>query len=185
MPIIVAEHSGAAELSAFGRLDAGAVLLRPWQASDVPQLPLLIGDWRVARWLIRVPYPYVEADARFWLGHCASALAKGEALSWAITRPDSSQLLGGIDLRLETPGRAEIGYWMGLAYQRRGYVRLALEQVLTVVKSLGRTAEATVDPLNAASRSLLISCGFVANGERSLTAPDGRRIVHDFLERVP
>ncbi|WP_445680658.1 GNAT family N-acetyltransferase [Radicibacter daui] len=173
----------AAELSAFGRLDAGAALLRPWQASDAPQLPTLVGDWRVARWLIAVPFPYVESDARFWIRHSGQLRAAGDALGWAIVRKGGDALLGGIELRLGAEGRAELGYWMGLPYQRRGYMRAAVIAALDVATRLGRQAEATVDPLNAASRALLFDAGFVLRGQRMVRTRDGREIIHDFLEK--
>ena len=175
----------AAELAACERLDAGAVLLRPWQASDVPQLPALVGDWRVARWLIAVPFPYVESDARFWIRHSGQQRASGEALGWAIVRKEGEAVLGGIELRLRAEGRAELGYWMGLPYQRRGYMRSAVFAALDVAAKLGRQAEATVDPLNAASRALLLSSGFVLRGQRPVHTRDGHEIIHDFLEKDP
>lgn len=172
----------AAELAACERLDAGAVLLRPWQASDAPRLPALVGDWRVARWLIAVPFPYVESDARFWIRHSGQQRMSGEALNWAIARRDGEAVLGGIELRLGAEGRAELGYWMGLPYQRRGHMRAAVEVTLEIARRLGRQAEATVDPLNAASRALLLSSGFVLRGQCPVHTRDGHEIIHDFLE---
>ncbi|HEX7388910.1 MAG TPA: GNAT family N-acetyltransferase [Acidiphilium sp.] len=57
----------------------------------------------------------------------------------------------------------EIGYWVGPAWQRRGYAREAIVALLGELR--GRPVYAECDPANTVSWRFLVSLGFAPGGE--------------------
>jgi [ribosomal protein S5]-alanine N-acetyltransferase len=86
-----------------------------------------------------------------------------------IFRRDDDALLGGVNLsniRRGVAQSANLGYWIGEAHARQGYMTEALRAlVLFVFDRLGlHRLEAACLPHNAASRSLLQKLGFREEG---------------------
>jgi ribosomal-protein-alanine N-acetyltransferase len=99
----------------------------------------------------------------------ARAEAQGTALPLMLIRRQDAALLGAITLDNIRRGPAQagtLGYWIGAAHARQGYMR---EAILGVVHhafgmmDLSRI-EAACLPENAASRSLLEACAFKYEG---------------------
>lgn len=97
------------------------------------------------------------------------AEAQGTALPLMLIRRDDQLLLGAITLDNIRRGPAQtgtLGYWIGAAHARQGYMR---EAILAVVHhafnrmDLSRI-EAACLPENAASRGVLEKCGFKYEG---------------------
>ena len=94
------------------------LLLRPLAPEDARVVANLVGNWNVARWLARVPFPYTIADAEAFI---TDTLARGPdraGTDAAITR--DGQLIGiaGVD---PTKRGMDIGYWLGEAHWGNGY----------------------------------------------------------------
>lgn len=89
-------------------LETERLLLRRPRAEDIGSIIAIAGDWEVARRLTRVPHPYDETDALFFL----DVIVPNEWV-WAITWRASSELVGMIGLTPE-PGHnaAELGYYV-------------------------------------------------------------------------
>jgi ribosomal-protein-alanine N-acetyltransferase len=87
----------------------------------------IAGDWDVARRLGRVPYPYRETDACFFL----DVIVPNEWV-WAVTWRESGELVGMVGL---TPGAgddtAELGYYVA---RRHWDLGLATEAARAVVR---------------------------------------------------
>jgi ribosomal-protein-alanine N-acetyltransferase len=99
----------------------------------------------------------------------ARAEAQGTALPLMLVRREDQMLLGAITLDNIRRGPSQsgtLGYWIGSAHARRGYMR---EAILAVVHhafasmDLSRI-EAACLPENAASRGVLEKCGFKYEG---------------------
>ena len=89
--------------------------------------------------------------------------------SFLIFLRDTDQLIGGINLNRVVRGvadRAQLGYWIGSAYARQGYMSEALR--LAVQFGFGEQhlhrLEAAFIPRNLASRAVLRRLGFVEEG---------------------
>ena len=99
----------------------------------------------------------------------ARAETQGTALPLLLTRRQDRVLLGAITLDNIRRGPAQagtLGYWIGAAHARQGFMREAVKAVVHHAFSqmdLSRI-EAACLPENAASRSLLESCGFKYEG---------------------
>ena len=102
----------------------------------------------------------------YWANRSTS---QGTALPLLLIRRDDAALLGAITLDNIRRGPSQagtLGYWMGQAHARQGYMREAILSVVHhafTVMDLSRI-EAACLPENAASRGVLEKCGFKYEG---------------------
>lgn len=108
------------------RAQAGSVMLRPFEATDVPAVAAAGNDELTQRWL-RLPRPYTHADAVSWCTRLSHELReRGDGLALAMTTA-TGEFVGAIDLE-KTDWRAkvtEIGYWAAPAMRSAGYTTAA------------------------------------------------------------
>jgi len=112
-------------------LTSERLVLRPFTADDAAAVHAHLGDYEVAATTASIPHPYPPGGAETWIASHAPRCAAGEAVVLAITRRDSSVLVGSIEIRL-VPGhrRAELGYWVGRAHWGHGYATEAADVLL-------------------------------------------------------
>lgn len=97
------------------------------------------------------------------------SISQGSALPLFLERRSDKQLLGAITLDNIRRGPSQagtIGYWIGQAHAREGYMREALTAVVHhafEVLDLSRIESACL-PENTASRGLLEKCGYKYEG---------------------
>ncbi|HET7475577.1 MAG TPA: GNAT family N-acetyltransferase [Dermatophilaceae bacterium] len=106
--------------------------LRAFTEADLPRVVEGSADPRTQRWLVRLPAPYTEQDARRYLAHCAAAASRGEAVHWCIADIASNECLGSVGLRKLDAGErdhGEIGYWTHPAARGRGLMSAAVRLV--------------------------------------------------------
>lgn len=159
---------------------AGTGVVRPWRRSDRASLLRHADNANVARYLsTRFPHPYTPADADAWFGFVES---QDDPQVWAIVVDDEA--VGGIGLRNgsdpEFAHAAELGYWLGEAYWRRGIVAAAVAVVVPFVMARYGYARLTAyaNPRNVGSVHVLEGAGFVREGlMRARAIRDG--IAHD------
>ena len=102
----------------------------------------------------------------YWANRSTS---QGTALQLLLIRREDAALLGAITLDNIRRGPSQagtLGYWMGQAHARQGYMREAILSVVHhafTVMDLSRV-EAACLPENAASRGVLEKCGFKYEG---------------------
>lgn len=98
------------------------LILRPLETRDRARLVRLANNWKVAKNLASMPFPYTEEVADEWLGKQAGLWAGGKNYPLAITIDD--EMIGGIGVGWH-PDRPddgwELGYWLGEPYWNRGY----------------------------------------------------------------
>jgi ribosomal-protein-alanine N-acetyltransferase len=142
-------------------------LLRALVPGDAPALVAHADNPAVARWLFDgFPQPYDLAAATAWSTHEANSGAFGRV--WAIVVDGG--LIGCIGLRQE-PGwlrcNAEIGYWIGESYWRRGITSDAVRQVtdwaFAAVAEITRI-HAPIFAGNEGSQAVARHCGYVREG---------------------
>ncbi|WP_116105169.1 GNAT family N-acetyltransferase [Lewinella sp. IMCC34191] len=107
------------------------LLLRKPRLADAPRIIELANDPVIADFTLSVPHPYTEAAAITWLGIINEGWANDHAFSFGICNPENGEMLGAVGLHISPKyGHAELGYWMGAPYRRRGYVREAVVKVI-------------------------------------------------------
>ena len=147
------------------RYETERLYLRPFKRRDAAQLPELLDDWQVARWLARAPHPYTAEDGRGWVRISRRVLRREKGLPLAILRKRDDVLVGGVGLSFET---GEIGYWFGQQHWGNGYAT----EVVSLMTGVGFVeAElpnlwAAVLPGNNASCRVLEKVGYRQRGTR-------------------
>ena len=148
-------------------LDTPRLHLRPLQEADLADLWALNADPEVTRFLPHGPW-HTPADAQAWWARSQARTATGEAWHWALVSRESGRVIGHILLfRFDADSaRAELGYALAQAHWGQGWVREAVQAVLSAAfGSWGlRRIEAEVNPLNQPSSQLLLRLGFAREG---------------------
>ena len=148
-------------------LDTARLRLRPFTPADAPDVQRYAGDRDVAATTLSIPHPYPEGAAERWIGTHAAKYADGRLASFAITERESGALVGAIGLHLEPAhGRAELGYWIGKPFWRRGYATEAGQVMLRFgFEALGlNKIHAAVFLKNPASDRVLKKLGMTWEG---------------------
>ncbi|WP_424982228.1 GNAT family N-acetyltransferase [Maritalea sp. S77] len=156
------------------------LVMRPLGGQDVAQLVVLANNKKIADVLARLPHPYTEDDANYFIN---LANSDGEEKIWAITL--DNQLIGVCGLtfsdEISTP---ELGYWLGEPHWGQGIGSEAISALLNAVKETKNDAELFARCLvsNKASAALLAKCGFAH--QKTLTEESGLHAdkeMHHFL----
>ncbi len=142
------------------RIETERLVLRKPGEGDKQSLIAQIGDWEVAQWLSRVPYPYTENDADSWI-----RTLSGKELSFCIFENDA--LIGGVGLSPQEDGGHQLGYWLGRRHWGRGFATEAGRGLLRyAVEDLGiGNITSSYMKGNDASARVLEKLGFIESGE--------------------
>ncbi len=146
------------------------VTLAPLATRHVPALQRLASDPAIAA-TTRVPHPYPPDGAATFVALAAAQRAAGAMHVFAIEH--GGELIGTIGLQHCTATDAELGYWVGVPFQGRGFGFAAVRAMLTIAfDQLGLAALWTeVLVTNTRSLRLLARAGFAAHGERAHGEP--------------
>ncbi|KKB85701.1 hypothetical protein VW29_06155 [Devosia limi DSM 17137] len=128
----------------------------------VPQLARLANNRRIYDALSRLPNPYGEADARFFV----HTIARGSE-EWAYSILLDGSFIGSIGLHLLPDQLPALGYWLGEPFWGHGYATEAATALVAATRSTGLTPALCARALlsNAASRNVLAKVGFIETGE--------------------
>lgn len=129
----------------------------------------------VSRWLAMWPLPFTVAMARERIAMARVLAEAGQALSLAVIARGSGEFLGWIMLHRtrDDPRTATLGYWLGEAHHRRGYLREAATALLPVAVAwldVDRI-EASAQPENAGAFAVMRACGMTFRREETIHAP--------------
>jgi RimJ/RimL family protein N-acetyltransferase len=89
---------------------APALILRPWQDTDIPAIVAAHRDEAMRRWLVSCVHD--EDEARAWLARQDAGWAEGTRLSWAIDKEGT--LVGHFAIKAASPPETlatGVGYW--------------------------------------------------------------------------
>lgn len=144
----------------FHIIETPRLVLKPVSEDDIEAVVPAIGNYDVARWLGRVPYPYRATDA---LSFVASNVEKAGKV-WFIHAAEG--LVGGISID------GELGYWLRREAWGMGYATEAAAPAIDA-HFAGRWAGELVAghyPGNDRSRRVLEKLGFRRTGTRIVAA---------------
>jgi RimJ/RimL family protein N-acetyltransferase len=161
------------------QLKTERLVLRHFTLDDAPRVRELVGNWRVARMLARVAYPYDERLAEEWIASHERARATGKAFPFAIEK--DGELVGCVGLDAQEDVQAyEIGYWVGEPYWNRGIATEAGRALVAHAFEKSRVDKLTAGHLveNHASGSVLTKLGFRYIGETRAWSEARREKVH-------
>lgn len=148
----------------FPVLATERLTLRAYRESDAPEVLFMRSDPDMNRYIDRAPARSLD-DA---LAHIRLVQDNEKSLTginWGICRKGDDHLIGHVCFwRMDKPHfRAEIGYALMPAHQGQGFMQEAITAALDYAFRVMRfhSIEANVNPLNAASISVLKRAGFV------------------------
>jgi ribosomal-protein-alanine N-acetyltransferase len=141
------------------------VAIRPFVATDSPQVQMLVSDARVAQVVGNIPYPYPEDGAETWIASHGAQHRAGTAIIRAIVCLDDDQCIGAISIDQKSRGlnsSGNLGYWVGVPYWNKGFCEEAGHLMLELAAkeyAMGRLVAAhRID--NPASGRVLEKLGF-------------------------
>ena len=151
-----ASPNASDQVSAHAYVTTPRLRLTPVSAGDPAEVADLIGNYDVARWLGRVPYPYSRADAEAFIA--ANADQTGRV--WFIH--DKGGLVGGISID------DELGYWLARPAWGKGYATEAGDWVVDVhfADPEAGALPSNYFPGNCRSAGVLKKLGFQETGQR-------------------
>lgn len=107
------------------------LILRAFTLADAKRVQKIAGDYEIADTTGHMPHPYGDGVAEEWIGSHEQDFTDGTSATFAITLRDTGELMGAIGLTIQKHNqRAEMGYWIGVAYWNRGYMSEAARRVL-------------------------------------------------------
>jgi ribosomal-protein-alanine N-acetyltransferase len=149
-------------------IETERLVLRPFRLEDASEVQRLCGAREIAAGTLTIPHPYPDGVAEAWIAGHAEAFDRG-VVELAIEARMDAALVGAIGLNLEREHeRAELGYWIGVPYWRRGYATEAGQAMLDYAfteRGLNR-AYAFHFTNNAASGRVLQKIGMKHEGTR-------------------
>lgn len=143
--------------------DSGQFILRPWHLRDYKSLAAHANNYQISAYLRDIfPFPYSENDAMNFI----SQVCDKEGLTNDFAIEVDGKAVGGIGFFLLSDIHrlnAEIGYWIGQSFQRRGIMGEALPLVCRYIFENYEITRIVAPVLekNQASMQLLQKCGFV------------------------
>ena len=113
-------------------LETRRLRLRAFRGDDAPAVQRLAGAREIADTTLAIPHPYPDGVAEAWIAQQSYAPGPGAAIDFALTLRESGELIGSMGLRdLDLEHRqAELGFWVGVPWWRRGYATEAAREVV-------------------------------------------------------
>ena len=139
------------------RIDTTRLRLRPPSAADATEIARLVGNVRVAHWLVRVPVPYRLEHARSWIDRSLDERAAGIGWPFLMERREDRALIGSIDLSIEDDrSSGALGYWIAESLWGQGYAAEAGAAMLQFAFDIIGLDEVTANVLPENSRSVRV-----------------------------
>lgn len=149
-------------------IETERLILRQPSENDVKDIVRNLSNLEVTKWLLVVPYPYTEEDAKWFINHCKEKLTekpRKEYVYWIELKP-TKEVIGGIGLSSIKDKKGIVGYWLGTAHHGNKYGSEALEALIDLAFNRLKLnkLEAGVFDGNPSSGKLLEKFGFEYKG---------------------
>ena len=99
-------------------LQSKRLKLRTFENKDKESLIDLLNDKEVSKWTERIPFPYLEKHADWWINN-----KPVNEHVYAIIKRDENCLIGGTNISI----KGEIGCWIGRSYWNQGFATETIE----------------------------------------------------------
>jgi ribosomal-protein-alanine N-acetyltransferase len=152
-------------------LETARLLLRPLGVADAPDVFRYASDVEATRFMI-FPRHRAIAEADAFARRCAQCWQDGSAFPWAISRHDTREFIGAIELRIKPP-KADFGYILCRPHWRQGYASEAAAAVVAwaIAQPEIYRVWATCHPDNTASARVLEKSGLAFEGRLARWEP--------------
>lgn len=119
------------QIDYFMKLISERLYLRPWHHNDAKCLVEHCQDRNIGRYT-SIPYPYKLKNAKEFINRSKNAFKSKEKFEFAIVLTETDKVIGSIGLINYNKRHkvAEVGYWLGRDYRKKGYMNEALYTIL-------------------------------------------------------
>ena len=101
-------------------LESKRLKFRLFESKDKERLIELLNDKEVSKWTERIPFPYKEKHAVWWINNKPK-----NNYVYAIVKKDENCLIGGTNISI----KGEIGCWIGRSYWNQGFATETIERI--------------------------------------------------------
>ena len=102
------------------KLQSERLTFRHYDKGDKERLIELLNDKEVSKWTERIPFPYLEKHADWWINN-----RPVNEYIYAIIKKDVDCLIGGTNITT----KGEIGCWIGRRYWNQGFATETIERM--------------------------------------------------------
>lgn len=152
--------------------------VRTCRADDAPRLAQLMTPG-ISRWVAAWPTPTTPDDATAIIDANLAAAADGAAFPGVVEEKGTGRVIGWlkVDLSPGPPTTAELGYWIGEAFQQRGFAHEAASGAIGWAFSdlSVQIVTAGAQTTNEASITIFQRLGLEPDGQRDVWAPARQR----------
>lgn len=115
----------------YPSLETDRLLLRGFTTEDAATVCRLAGDPRISGMCLHIPYPYPEEQAIAWISQHPEWYTDAKQVIFAVCQRKTDEIIGACGLGIEQEdARAEIGYWIGVSFQGKGYATEAVRAII-------------------------------------------------------
>jgi RimJ/RimL family protein N-acetyltransferase len=145
------------------------LILRELTIEDAKDLVKQMNNINISKWLLVVPYPYTMKDAKWYINNCKEKKKKPiTSYSFNMELKEKQGIIGGLGLSHvnREQGKADIGYWIGEDYWRKGYTSEGVERLIGYAFNTLKLRRLTISAFkeNKASNGLAKNLGFKYEG---------------------
>lgn len=117
--------------SNFPQITTQRLILNQPNERDLETIVDILNNKVYSENTINIPFPYSEADARYWLELSKNGFENKNQYIFAIRLKSNSKLIGGIDLGINRRfNKAELGYWIDIKYWNNGFASEAAKAII-------------------------------------------------------
>lgn len=127
------------------------LILRQYTEDDKETLIKLLNDKEVSKWTERIPFPYTEKHANWWIDKGSK-----EKYVFAVTINENNALIGNVNIT----AKGEIGCWIGRKYWKQGFATEVISRMkkfgfeeLKLVKIWAATREENKAPMRVLEKN--------------------------------
>lgn len=162
-------------------LETSRLVLKPFTLSDTTDLHKLATNKELSKWTRCFTHPYYLHQAQQWIVRTIKETEDGRNKTFSIHLKRGG-LIGAVPLKLTEKNEAELGYWLGVEFQRNGYSTEAVKEVMSYAfKTCNiRRIFARCYENNHRSIKVMLQCGMrpVRNHE-IISQPDNYLITYE------
>jgi ribosomal-protein-alanine N-acetyltransferase len=154
------------------KLETNRLILRNWQKNDIDDLVEGLNNYNVSKWLILVPFPYLEGNAEEWIDYCIKNDMENNKTGYefAIELKSNCKVIGGVSISVinKIHGTAGGGIWINEGFFGNGYGKEAFaEKIRYSFEELGlRKLENGFFDGNESSKIMQEKFGYRIEGKR-------------------
>lgn len=115
------------------QLETVRLLLVPRCADDNPHLQPLFNNWNIIQFMVAaVPWPYPDDGcAQHWQDIVEPKMKLGEEFCWTLRAKENPEVrMGQINLRAQGAAEEHRGFWLGVPYQKQGFMQEAADEIM-------------------------------------------------------